>query len=239
VEAIYVPLFRAGRFDELDEESAPFNPRLPFASAREEPVHSFRNAQGGVRMTATTGRVDWSLSTYHGFEPLPLYEGFAARFPRFTMIGGDFETVHGPWGVRGEVAAFVERTLQLADAPLVARGQSVEAGIGIDRKAGDYRVSGNMVYANRILNIEGLDKRDLLLVTSIDRSFARETRRVRAFAAYNPGNESGFARVIGAISLRDGMTLEGSAGLFAGAGNDVFGSFSDRDFLYVRLKVFY
>ena len=74
---------------------------------------------------------------------------------------------------------------------------------------------------------------------SVDRSFARETRSIRAFAVYNPDEQSTFARVIGSFSLRDNVALEASAGLFAGEGADVLARFADRDFLYLRLKVFY
>lgn len=239
LETIYVPFFRSGRFDELAEATAPFAIRLPFPVTRQEPVRSLQNAQGGVRATATTGRVDWSLSAYRGFEPLPVYDGIVARFPRFTMIGGDFETVKGEWGLRGELAAFVDRTLQLENAPTVAEGKSVEAGIGIDRKAGAYRVSGNVMFTSRIVTALGVDRRDVTLVGSVDRSFARETRSIRAFAAYNPGDRSTFARVIGSTKLRDDVLLEASAGVFAGSGTDVLARFSDRDFIYLRFKVFF
>ena len=73
----------------------------------------------------------------------------------------------------------------------------------------------------------------------MDRSFARETRSIRAFAVYNPGEDSAFARVIGTISVRDDVSLEASAGVFAGRGSDVLARFADRDFLYARLKVFF
>jgi hypothetical protein len=65
----------------------------------------------------------------------------------------------------------------------VADGKSLEAGVGIDRKAGAYRVSGNVLYANRIVNVIGVDRRDVTFVAAVDRSFARETRTVRAFPA--------------------------------------------------------
>ena len=57
------------------------------------------------------------------------------------MIGGDFETVRGEWGMRGEVAAFVDDNFQ-APALCVLDGTSFDAGVGVDRQAGDYRISG-------------------------------------------------------------------------------------------------
>jgi Protein of unknown function (DUF1302) len=233
LEAIYVPVFRRGRFDQLDEPTSPFNvvPLAPFITR--EPRRSFGNAQGGLRASGTTGRVDWSVSAYRGFESLPLYEGLAGRFPRFTMIGGDFETVRGPWGIRGEVAAFVDRTLAVQTQQALVQGHTLDAGVGVDRKSGAYRVSGTVMFNTQP------DRHDVTLVSSIDRTFARETRTIRAFGVYNPGEGSAFLRVIGTISLRDNVSVEGSGGLFVGDGGDVLSRFRERDFLYARLKVFF
>ncbi|MEX1129333.1 MAG: DUF1302 family protein, partial [Vicinamibacterales bacterium] len=173
IEGVYVPRFRRGRFDQLDEPSSPFNIVSPFTTPdvtcqavgcpplaipveRVEPGARWSNAQGGARFSATTGTVDWSLSAYRGFEPFGLYRlrftppvaPFASpqpaieeRFPRFTMLGGDFETVRGQWGIRGEVAAFVRDNFQ-GDQAEVFEGSSLDAGLGVDRKAGSYRFSG-------------------------------------------------------------------------------------------------
>jgi hypothetical protein len=230
VEAIYVPVFRRGRFDQLDERSSPFNlvPALPAMSR--EPPRTLKSGQGGIRASATTGRIDWSISTYRGFEPLPVYtfDGVTLieEFPRYTMIGGDFETVYGPWGLRGEVAAF--------------GGDSLEGGVGVDRKAGVYRISSSVIVTRQSASgVTGRDRTDTTIVASLDRSFARETRSVRAFAVYNPGEQSAFARVIAGFNLRDDVLFETSGGWFTGAGDDSLSRFATRDFVYARLKVFF
>jgi hypothetical protein len=153
------------------------------------------------------------------------------------MIGGDFETVRGEWGVRGELAVFAERTTQAPDAPVTASGKSFEGGVGVDRRAGRYRLSGNVVVARRTSERIDLADTDTLLVFSVDRSFARETRQLRTFAVYNPTDESGFARLIASFNLRDDVTLEASGGWFAGSGLDSLSRLATRDFLYTRLKV--
>jgi hypothetical protein len=224
LEAIYVPVFRRGRFDQLAEDTAPFNITRRVPMTRVEPDRTLGNAQGGMRAAATTGRVDWAISAYRGFEPLPVFlsapPDLIATHPRFTMIGGDFETVRGQWGLRGEIAAFTGR-------------DSIETGIGVDRKAGSYRLSGTAMFSRQP------DRHDFTLVSSVDRSFARDTRTIRAFAVYNPREDSAFARLIASASLRDNVALEGSAGWFAGEGADILARFADRDFLYARLKVFF
>jgi hypothetical protein len=260
IEAVVVPHFRRGRFDQLDEPSSPFNltpgpragtqPRAepgPQWLVREEPEWS---AQGGLRLMSTTGRVDWSVSAYSGIKAFPIatlmtegppegghYE-IRESFPRFTMIGGDFETVRGLWGIRGEVAAFVDDELQSTREVRGVDGHSVTAGIGVDRKAGDYRIAANALWS-RSGGDEEVERSDVSLVLAADRSFARETRTVRVFAVYDPADATTFTRVIAAISVRDNVWIEGSAGLITGTSLDIIGRLTRRDFAYARLKVFF
>jgi hypothetical protein len=275
VEGIVVPVFRAGRFDQLDEATSPFNLEpaavcaspaacTPIVINRHEPARTLKHAQGGGRFSATSGRVDWSVSAYRGFESLPLYAnatvpapgaqepfGLDARFPRYTMVGGDVETVRGLWGLRGEVAVFPQRSLQVANAAAVAAGHAIEAGAGIDRKAGGYRISGNVVVTRqwaepsiestsaRASAENGVNRTDVTLVAAADRSFARDTRRLRVLGVYAPSDDTAFVRAIAETSLRDNVSLEASAGVFAGDGLGRLGRLASRDFVYLRLKVFY
>jgi hypothetical protein len=267
LEAILVPVFRAGAFDQLDEETSPFNvtagsevPGFSRTIAREDPDLAWRNMQGGVRFTSTTSRVDWALTAYRGFRSFPIVTAVVLpgaisvteTFPRFTMIGGDFETVRGLWGLRGEVAAFVDDELQASGlqagtVPRGVPGKSVDAGIGIDRRAGDYRLAADVLWSWRSADHveapgfedESLHGSDVTLVIAADRSFARETRTVRVFGVYDPTDRTAFGRVIAAISVRDNVWLEGSGGVFTGTSTDVIGRLSRRDFLYGRLKVFF
>ena len=228
LEGIVVPVFRASTSDRLDERSSPFNPlHTPLAVQRFEPPATLGNLQGGARFTSTVGRLDWAVSAYRGFRSFPVSTGVPAgssvvlheTFPRFTMVGGDFETVRGAWGLRGEAAVFDE-----------GRGESFEGGVGADRRAGDYRIAGDVLWSSET---------GTTLVAAVDRSFARETRTLRVFTAFDPGDGTMFARAIGALLLRENTWLEGSAGLFAGSSTDTLGRLTHRDFGYVRLKVFF
>ncbi len=269
LEAVLVPAFRASRFDQLAEPSSPFNLIRSDASAvpqylpvdRREPALAPGNAQGGVRFTSTSRRVDWGLSAFRGFRSFPIVslEGAAVlpprplliqSFPRFTMVGGDFETVRGPWGLRGEVAAFVEDELQSTRAARGLPGQSLEGGVGIDRRAGDYRIAANVLWAWRAVDDSDplaapfaddadLAGSDVTLIVAADRSFARETRTLRVFGVYDPGDGTAFGRVIAGFSLRDNLSAEGSAGVFAGSSLGTIGRLTRRDFLYARLKVLF
>ena len=275
IESVYVPLFRRGRFDQLEEASSPFNivvqpadfvsclaigcPTLPLPVRHNDPSKSLSNGQGGVRFNATTGRTDWSVSAYRGFEPFGLYEIGAGApvggpfppavlvesFPRFTMFGADFETVSGQWAVRGEAAAFVEDTFQGA-APSPVSGSSFDAGIGLERKAGNYHLTTTLLFHGESADqavAAGFapyeTRRDVSIIASADRTFSSERYQVRAFSVYNPAEGSVFARTIGFAKLRDDVVMEGSVGWFGGDGRDTIGRFGDSDFAYVRLKYYF
>lgn len=255
LEAVAVPWFRRGRFDQLDEPTSAFNPfqdiRLgtkgsdPFVPARREPATSWGNLQGGARVQTTTGRVDWGVSAFRGFRPFGVLDAGAAAlqeiYPRFTMVGADFETVRGEWGVRGEAAAFLDDAFQASDVPRAIAGRSVEAGLGADRKAGDFRVSGNVLLRRRsadagVPSAAALDRTDVNLIAALDRSFSRETRRLQVFGVYDPTEATSFLRAIFTWKLTDLLSIEGSGGWFAGAGPDTLGRFTDRDFAYVKVR---
>ena len=286
LEGVYLPDFRRGRFDQLDEPTSPFNlpvsvaedpvvclaigcPAAPVPVSDEEPAFTAGNAQGGARVSATSGRVDWSVSVFRGFESIGLYTvesvptappTVAVVYPRFTMIGADFEAVRGRWGVRGEAAAFVADNFQSPDLRIVT-GHSVDAGVGVDRRAGDYTLSGTVLVhsesydtplslpnsspssspnSNPSSNNDTSDGRtDVSLVVSADRTFARERYRFRGFGVYNATEVSGFVRGIGMATLRDNLALEASIGWFAGDGRDLVGRFGDSDFAYLRLKYYF
>ena len=248
LEGVVVPAFRRGRFDQLEESTSPFNLAGPVDVERVEPEVRWSSAQGGARLTSTVGRVDWSVSAYRGFEAFPLVTlapGPAGPVllgvhPRFTMIGGDAETVVGPWGIRGEVAAFVRDSFQASD-PRVVGGSSVDAGIGVDRRAGDYRLSGTVLFHREDPDepLAPAPRRDVSFILSADRSFARERYQVRGFSVVNPSESSAFLRMIATAKLADDLALEASAGWFAGDGRDTIGRFADSDFAYARLKYYF
>jgi hypothetical protein len=251
IEGIYVPAFRPGRFDQLDEPSSPFNAAAGVEASRIEPAFTAENAQGGIRFSSTAGRVDWSVSAYRGFEPFGLFSAvqptapIRQSFPRFTMIGGDLEAVRGEWGIRGEIAAFLDDNFQSGDARIVD-GQSFDAGAGVDRRAGQYTLSGTILYHHEsydapLVAPEGVERSrsDVSFIASADRTFAREKYRGRVFAIYNPAETSGFVRGIGTASLHDNLAFEASLGWFIGSGQDLVGRFSSDDFAYIRLNYYF
>jgi hypothetical protein len=205
-------------------------------------------------VNGTAGRLDWSVAAYHGLEPFGLVQlaaspsagGLPALFrtyPRFTMIGGDFETVRGAWGLRGEVAAFIEDSFQTSDLR-IATGSSLDAGVGVDRKAGSYRFSATVLLHREVQDSSPggaprTARHDLSLIASADRGFSRERYNLRTFAVVTPSESTAFVRAIATASVRDNVALEASGGWFAGDGRDFTGRFSECDFMYARLKYYF
>ena len=164
-------------------------------SRRREPPATFGNAQGGARFSATTGRVDWSVSAYRGFEPFG-FGDFAVRRRsrsdrhRVPALHDDRRRLRdrprpvGParrgGGVRGR---------QLPGVRAPERGRAAARSTrapALDRKAGDYRISGSVLvhhesYDEPILREDGLQRArsEVSLILSADRSFAAERYQVR------------------------------------------------------------
>ncbi len=162
------------------------------------------------------------------------------------LIRGDLVSDDGT--VTAIVVSFVEDSFQSPSLQIVS-GHSVDAGAGVDRKAGEYRVSGTVLvhresYSTAISSgpastSTDTGRTDVSLVLSVDRTFARERYRARAFGVYNTTESSAFLRGIATATLRDNVALEGSAGWFIGEGRDLIGRFSDSDFAYLKLRYYF
>lgn len=262
LDAVYVPVFRAATFDMLGEPSSPFAlvPReacaapigcVPVAVTGRTPPVRWANAQGGARLSATAGRVDVAVMAWRGFEAVPLYEQRGvdpgprglevdAVHPRTTVVGADVETVRGPWGIRAEAAWHLDDTVQATDRFAAVPVRTLDLGAGADRRAGDYRVSASVIATWRAPGRVGappVDRRDLQVVSAVERSFARDTRRVRVFGVYNPHDRSAFVRALAAWSPRDAWWVEASAGWLDGSSTDTVSRLAARDFVLARVRV--
>ena len=163
------------------------------------------------------------------------------------MIGGDFETVRGPWGLRGEVAAFVDDNFQqeflrVVERQLDRRGdrRSIARRATTGSAAASSRHRESVRRADRARDDGPRRSRsEVSLILSADRSFAAERYQVRTFGVYNATESSAFLRGIATAKVRDNVSLEGSVGWFVGEGGTVIGRFGDSDFVYVRVKYYF
>ena len=228
----------------------------PIEISRERP-RGIDGVSGGARLSATAGRVDFAVAAYRGrdgfgtltFEPQAVIPGqppdafvvgrLVERYPRFTMIAADFETVRGEWAWRGEAAVFVEKTI-VSESGLPGPGRVVDAGIGFDRRTGNYRVFGSVLIRREWSHAApSMSRTDVSIVGSIEREFARERYLARVFAVVNPGDASAFVRALVVARLRDNLALELSGAGFAGTGDDTLSRFRTRDFGLARVRVYW
>lgn len=278
VEGVVVPVFRPGTFDRLDERSSPFNlfrelpqpvcpPGLPcfpeWQFERDKPDAG--RLQGGGRVSVTSGRVDWSVSGWSGFTPFGLLNGplqqavptFRLEHPRYAMYGADFETVAGKWAIRGEGAYFPDRAVQVENEARWFEGSALEGGAGVDRRAGDFTLSGTVLVRRTTAFVKrqtdsGFQGRrtfrdlytterrtNVSFVTGFSRTFNRDRIETRAFSLINPEDRAAFLRGVLTWKPADDVAVETSIGWFAGEGDDVITRFGDRDFGYVRVKYYF
>ncbi len=153
------------------------------------------------------------------------------------MYATDFETVAGPWALRGEVAVFPEKTFAAVSSPGLVKGRAVDAGIGIDRQAGSLHVFASLLAHRESSDIDpGIERTDVNVIGSVERGFGQERGRIRGFVVVNPKDRSAFVRALILWKLRDRVAIEFSGGSFAGTSLDTVGRFADRDFLVGRFR---
>lgn len=216
IEGVVVPFFRKSVFDSTNEKvekTSPFN-LVPGFTGPDGPD----DIQGGARVSATAGRVDFSTSVYRGTDTFISPQGYK----RFTMIAGDFETVRGAWAIRGESALKVD--------------QSFDVGAGVDRKTGEFRVFASAIVHRDFATPFAPASTNLDVIGSLERKFGRDHYLARVFAIVNPADRSGFVRGLAIWSVSDRLSVEASAAKFAGTGDDSISRFSGRDFIGARLR---
>ena len=262
LEVVFVPRFRPGRFDRLDEATSPFSPTGDTGSTtvvRRPSGAMWRASQGGGRFTSSTRRVDWTVGAYRGFRPLPVYRisGGAGpdapgvliegSYPGFTMVSGDFETAFQRWAIRGEAVVSRDDAVPSSRGLALSRGRIVQAGLGADRSLAGYRVLGEILYKWVALDPGAIpadplsadpaafDRHAVSAVLVAERRFARETRVLRAFGIYDATARNGVVRGVASIQLARRLWAETAVGWFLGRRSGALGPFIDSDFLYVRL----
>ena len=131
------------------------------------------------------------------------------------MVGGDFETVAGPWVVRGEVAAFPRDAFQAATADRPdGASPSMPARRWIARRGTTASADRSWSTAKPTMHVRRAGRTDVSLIVSADRTFSRaevpgppvwrlqSEQRLRVRARHRHGHPSrqrrarGFARLV-------------------------------------------
>ncbi len=158
--------------------------------------------------------------------------------PRVHMIGFDYETVVGQYGVRGEVGYFTGKAYIRRDFSYV-RKDTVMFGFGIDHTtAGDVYYNVQLIQ-NAILNYE-----DLYAQEQVDSRLTFKARKdlLRGRLAANLDSSFSFSyhdwMLNPELTYKFNNGLDASFGgfIFEGGPTSFFGKFSTQDLIYLELN---
>lgn len=83
---------------------------IPRAQTREIlPARTLEHGGYAFKVDQSGGMVDWSLSYFDGYDPMPdlgVADRVTLTYPRIRTVGGDFAYTAGRYGLRGEAAYF-------------------------------------------------------------------------------------------------------------------------------------
>lgn len=102
---------------------------------KNQPAHTLRNSEVGLKVDKAGGETDWSVSYYHGFSLMPeiLSSGllFELRYPEMDVLGTDIARNCGRYGFRAEAAYFSTKDYSRREGTLFRPYLSYV--IGVDR----------------------------------------------------------------------------------------------------------
>ena len=159
--------------------------------------------------------------------PLPI----DGTHPRFTMIGGDFETVRGEWSARRVAPSWTMSSALRSTGRLVKAGSIAAPAItGSAGRCSSITKLSRSDSADAVVVVLGAVGRSAVLARALCAAGLRRGEYVRGIRLC-PRHRTG--------ELGDNLALEGSIGWFVGEGRDLIGRFADSDFIYVRLKHYF
>lgn len=255
--------------DRLDDESQKLINRtsLTFSSPN-QPTNSPENVQGGVRLSSKYRGWDFSLSYVNAFDRLPtvtlstglrdaietgtvvdylsgltpgeLAGTVSLDYHRYHMIGFDFATTWGSYGIRGEGGVFLDRYTYTSQLE-AARNDYIFYVVGVDRLfKGDFYVNAQFIqkiifdYDQSYIEDEFQSGVSLYSYKEFELFGRKIVPEVRALYEINGG---GFF-ITPKVTYKWSDTLEIGCGLniFEGERDTIFGYFTDNDQVFFEVK---
>jgi hypothetical protein len=220
------------------------------------PDENFSNAQYAGKISSTFSGWDVSVSYYYGWDDLPsfyqsqymtgdsLFLEIQPVYQRRKVLGIDFSTTFGKWGIRGEAAYFITAdpngTNPEIDDPYF------QYVMGIDRTFSNLIGENNLFVL--IQWIQEIPKyytvyRNDDLNHVFQKSFtARMEYEFGAFSkiiiegVYNIKNEDYYISPAFNYNIFDGVELKLSGEIFGGKADSFFGNYRDNNRVQVKIK---
>ena len=253
LELIWVPQYRPSV---LPTNLFPFPDYVTFGG-EDNPNSELKNGSIAAKLDLGLGAVDGSISYFRGYMPLPgIYpdlisideHGLSAiivnRPYQMQVIGGDFSTTLGAFGVRGEVAYRQPVEDYTKDVNVHVPNPDIQYVFGLDRTIGDFSIIFQYI-GRYVLDFEEFKGTGLptdLLITNNRMiaqqiyemshalfmrpswTFLHETLDVEFLAYYDLKTEEGLFRPAMSYDITDALTFKVGADIYAGPENTLFGN---------------
>lgn len=245
IELNVIPFFAKSVYDELDEESSPYNVvYLPLPLNEQLPEKTIENIEFGTGCFFTIGKTDCSLYYFRGFQDFPSYRiehsfpptKIFAQYPLTHMIGLDFETVVDRWGIRGECSLSLGEGYQRTEAIDYVEANTITSGIGIDTSHEDSYINASLLY-KKIFVTETIEeeKNEISITANLEKRVAYDTVEVDLIGIYNIFGSSIYGKVTLSVSPLDNFWISMGISVFDGESDDFLGRFREKDFYFISL----
>lgn len=247
---IWIPFFEPNRF--------PLPPNYQVTEVT--PSETLENSQYAFKIDSTGGILDWSLSYFDGFDPMPdlalSTTGIILRYPRIRVIGGDFAATLGKFGIRGEAAYFFTEDMD-GDNP-EKKNPYLFYVLGVDRTLWEYLYL-NLQFIQRIvtnyknpMDIQNPYLRDVavrgaVINNQLDRitnaislkiayKMFHETLNLELSGIYNITRRDYLIRPKVSYAFTDHLSGIIGADIYEGRVNTLFGLLEDNTTFFAELK---
>lgn len=247
---------------------APAKIPLPIREVRfvdQQPRKRLADGEVGVRLNKAGGAFDWSASYFHGYNlypelrPVDLTAGtptLALHYARMNVLGADFSTNVGRYGLRGEVAYF--RMTDWDPADPLSRKSNWYYVIGGDRTfAGNLNVNLQLfgcvvqnfqspqsvadpsMRALAILDVilgGQQDRRSHGMTARISRTWLNDTVRAELLSVLHFTRRNWYLRPLVSYDATDNVKLSVGANLYRGGDDTFFGRLRKNSGLFAEFR---
>ncbi len=212
------------------------------------PARTFGDAQWGVRYNQNVPRAEFSLSYFDGFDDIPFFRAdvtplsstsgplgaqvsLSREYYRVRVVGADFASEFGPFGIRGETAYFDQTDPNNLDHMLFV--------IGLDKTWGDWfaivQYAGQKING-RVQNAAIFPDLGLrsTMIFRVERTLG-PSRSLEIKGALRLLDGDFFVQPLYSIALSNNWRLKLGASIFAGAKDSYLGQFRDNSRLNLQL----
>ena len=265
LEAIWIPFFNKTRIDEAGGDWEPYLYRFyrnMGLRMRDDsgPSEDLKNSTYAVRLLHEADNYDFSLSYSYHFQEIPALElepivrevapGISVPtfdinpvYPRQHTIGGDFETVIGRIGIRGEAAYTTDKSFLSYD-PAVTSGilyrDAFDCVIGADYTFKN-NLYVNLQYALQTIldypaELQTQEFEDSI-VWRVTKDFKHDTVTLKSTGRYYMSTQDAVVECSIEYDITDALNLSSGIFLYYGDENThLIGQFNKNDQVYTRLK---